>query len=160
MEPTPIHAAPACPATSQPRATANANAALHLTIMLQARSLARVLIGTQDPTSTKRREHKDRSGTCKTAQQCNHAAHTKHEERATKQLEQPNAQTGEATAQRLPQAGFRKALRAVFRSGAPGRWGGCLGQVTTDLDRLGLGHLRHAKLKCIDQCRLASAHEI
>jgi hypothetical protein len=43
----------------QPRATANANAALHLTIMLQARSLAWVLIGTQDPTSTKRREHKD-----------------------------------------------------------------------------------------------------
>ena len=43
-----------------------------------------------------------------------------------------------------PQAGLRKALRAVFRSGAPGRWGGCLGQAINDLDQLGLGHLRRA----------------
>ena len=80
-------------------------------------------------------------------QHCNapmqHTQSTRNEQQ--NELLQPNAQRGEATAQRLPQTGLRKALRAVFRSGAPGRWGGCLGQVTTDLDRLGLGHLRRAK---------------
>ena len=78
-------------------------------------------------------------------QHCNapmqHTQSTRNERQ--NELLQPNAQTGEATAQRLPQAGFRK-LRAVFRSGAPGRWGGCLGQAINDLDQLGLGHLRRA----------------
>ena len=79
-------------------------------------------------------------------QHCNapmqHTQSTRNERQ--NELLQPNAQRGEATAQRLPQTGLRKALRAVFRSGAPGRWGGCLGQAINDLDPLGLGHLRRA----------------
>eukprot|EP00966_Prymnesium_polylepis_P144910 3346501-Prymnesium_polylepis.1 len=61
---------------------------------------------------------------------CEDAAHTKHEERAPKRAPAAKCtKRGEATAQHLPKAGFRKAWRAVFRSGAPGRWGGgCLGQ--------------------------------
>ena len=79
-------------------------------------------------------------------QHCNapmqHTQSTRNERQ--NELLQPNAQRGETTAQRLPQTGLRKALRAVFRSGAPGRWGGCLGQAINDLDPLGLGHLRRA----------------
>ena len=50
-------------------------------------------------------------------QHCNapmqHTQSTRNERQ--NELLQPNAQRGEATAQRLPQTGFRKALRAVFR---------------------------------------------
>ena len=109
-----------------------------------ARSLAWVLIGTQDPSFTKRREQKDRHGTCKTAEQSTHAAHREREERATKRDPAAKCTKGGKRRAAPPQAGLRKALRAVFRSGAPGRWGGCLGQAINDLDPLGLGHLRRA----------------
>ena len=99
----------------QPRATADANAALHLTqSCCNARSLAWVLIGTQDPSFTKRREQKDRHGTCKTAEQSTHAAHREREERATKRDPAANAQKGGKDVQRHLRQAFGRPCALSF----------------------------------------------
>ena len=129
----------------QPRATADANAALHLTIMLQC-TVARLgsdrnpgpLIHKATRTEGPTRHMQD--------SRAKHPCSTQRARGTSDKTRSCRAKCTKGGKRRAapPQAGLRKALRAVFRSGAPGRWGGCLGQAINDLDPLGLGHLRRA----------------